>query len=53
MSRSRGKRYDDTPKLNKKKVFATFIAIIVFIMIIISLKTYLLIVMVIQKMFLH
>lgn len=38
MSRSRGRRYDDTPKLNKKKVFATIIAIIVFIMIIVSLK---------------
>lgn len=38
MSRSRGRRYDDTPKLNKKKVFATIIAIIVFIMIIASLK---------------
>jgi len=38
MSRSRGRRYNDTPKLNKKKVFATIIAIIVFIMIIISLK---------------
>lgn len=38
MSRNRGKRYDDTPKLNKKKVLATIIAIIVIIMIIISLK---------------
>ncbi len=38
MSRSRGRRYDDTPKLNKKKVFATIIALIVFIMIIVSLK---------------
>lgn len=38
MSRSRGRRYDNTPKLNKKKVFATIIAIIVFIMIIVSLK---------------
>lgn len=38
MSRSRGRRYDGTPKLNKKKVFATIIAIIVFIMIIVSLK---------------
>lgn len=38
MSRSRGKRYDDTPKLNKKKVLATIIAIIVIIMIIISLQ---------------
>ncbi len=38
MSRSRGKRYDNTPKLNKKKVLATIIAIIVIIMIIISLQ---------------
>ncbi len=38
MSRSRGKRYDGTPKLNKKKVFATIITIIVIIMIIISLQ---------------
>lgn len=38
MSRRRGKRYDDTPKLNKKKVLATIIAIIVIIMIIISLQ---------------
>lgn len=39
MSRGKGKRFDDTPRLNKKKVFATIIAIIVFIMIIISLKS--------------
>jgi len=38
MSRSRGRRYDETPKLNLKKVFATIIAIIVLIMIIVSLK---------------
>lgn len=38
MSRSRGKRYDDVPKLNVKKVFATIIAIVVFIMIIISFR---------------
>ncbi len=38
MSRNRGRRYDDTPKLNMKKVFATIITIIVFIMIIVSLK---------------
>lgn len=38
MSRNRGKRYDDTPRLNIKKVVATVIAIVVFIMIIISLK---------------
>lgn len=38
MSRNRGKRYDDTPRLNIKKVVATIIAIVVFIMIIISLK---------------
>ena len=35
---SRGRRYDDTPKLNKKKVMATIIAIIVFMMFCISLK---------------
>lgn len=39
MSRNRGKRYDDTPRLNKKKVFATIIAIVVLIMVIISLKS--------------
>ena len=38
MNRNRGKRYDDTPRLNKKKVFATIVAFIVIIMIIISLK---------------
>lgn len=38
MSRSRGKRYDDVPKLNVKKVFATIIAIVVVIMIIISFR---------------
>ena len=35
---SRGRRFDETPRLNKKKVAATIIAVIVFIMIIISLK---------------
>lgn len=35
---SRGKRYDDTPKLNIKKVIATIIAIIVLIMFVISIK---------------
>lgn len=35
---SRGRRFDSTPKLNVKKVIATIIAILVFIMIIISLK---------------
>lgn len=35
---SRGRRYDDTPKLNIKKVIATIIAIIVVIMFIISIK---------------
>lgn len=35
---SRGKRYDEDPKLNLKKVAATIIAILVFVMIIISLK---------------
>ena len=39
MSRSRGKIYDDVPKLNVKKVFATIIAIVVVIMIIISFRT--------------
>lgn len=40
MSRNKGKRHDEfrTRKLNVKKVIATIIAIIVFIMIIISLK---------------
>lgn len=38
MSRNRGRRYDDTPRLNKKKVLATIIALIVIIMIIVSLK---------------
>lgn len=35
---SRGKRYDDTPKLNVKKVIATVVAIIVIIMFVISIK---------------
>ena len=38
MNKNRGRRYDETPKLNKKKVIATVIAIIVFLMIIVSLK---------------
>lgn len=38
MSRRSGRRYDDTPKLNKKKVLATILTIIVIIMIGISLK---------------
>ena len=39
MSRSRGRRFEDTPpKLNMKKVIATIITIIVLIMIIVSLK---------------
>lgn len=38
MNKNRGRRYDQTPKLNKKKVVATVIAIIVFLMIIVSLK---------------
>ncbi|MCI8308705.1 MAG: WG repeat-containing protein [Clostridia bacterium] len=38
MDRIRGKRFDDEPKLNMKKVFATIVAIIVFIMVIISIK---------------
>lgn len=35
---SRGRRYDDTPKLNVKKVIATVIAIVVLIMVCMSLK---------------
>jgi len=35
---SRGRRYDDTPKLNVKKVIATIVAIFVLIMFIISIK---------------
>ena len=35
---SRGRRYDDTPKLNVKKVIATVIAIIVVIMVIYSIR---------------
>ena len=42
MRESRGRRYDDTAKLNLKKVFATIIAIAVVIMIIISLRNLLL-----------
>lgn len=38
MSRTKGRRYDSEPKLNKKKVFAFIIAIVVIIMVIISLK---------------
>ena len=34
----RGKRYDNEPKLNIKKVIATIVAIIVCIMFILSLK---------------
>lgn len=34
----RGRRYDDTPKLNIKKVIATIVAIIVLIMFVISIK---------------
>ena len=37
-NRISGRRYEDGPRLNMKKVFATIIAIIVIIMIIISLK---------------
>lgn len=35
---SRGRRYDDTPKLNIKKVIATIVAIVVLIMVVISIK---------------
>lgn len=38
MSRRRGKRYDDTPSIDSKKILASIIAIIVVIMIIYSLK---------------
>ena len=38
MSRRSGRRYDETPKLNKKKVLATILTIIVVIMIGMSLK---------------
>lgn len=38
MSKARGKRYDEKPKLNIKKVLATVIAIAVFVMFISSLK---------------
>jgi len=38
MSSRRGRRIDDSPKLNKKKVFAVIITIAVIIMIAISLK---------------
>ena len=37
MSRSHGRRYDDEPKLNKKKVAATIIALLVIIMVIASI----------------
>ena len=36
MNRVRARRYDNEPKLNLKKVFATIIAIIVLIMVIVS-----------------
>ena len=35
---SRGRRYDDEPKLNMKKVFAVAIAIVVIIMFIFMIK---------------
>ena len=35
---SRGRRYDETPKLNKKKVVATILVFVVIIMMVISLK---------------
>lgn len=38
MGRARGKRYDEKPKLNIKKVLATIIAIVVFVMFVSSLK---------------
>lgn len=38
MGRRRGRRYDSTPRLNKKKILATIIAVIVVFMMIISLQ---------------
>ena len=38
---SRGRRYDKEPKLNYKKVFAVIIAIVVFIMFILMMKSFL------------
>ena len=37
MDRVKGRRFDNEPKLNLKKVFATIVAIIVFIMVIVSI----------------
>ncbi len=37
MARSRGRRFDDEPKLNKKKVAATIIALLVIVMVIASI----------------
>lgn len=37
MDRVRGRRFDNEPKLNLKKVFASIIAVIVFIMVIVSI----------------
>ena len=38
MSRSRGKRYDNEPKLNIKKVLAFILAIAVIVMVFVSIK---------------
>ena len=38
MDRIRGKRFDNEPKLNIKKVFASLVAIIVCVMVVISIK---------------
>ena len=38
MSRSRGRRYDNEPKLNMKKVLAFILAIAVIIMVFVSIK---------------
>jgi hypothetical protein len=38
MNRIKGRRFDNEPRLNLKKVFATIVAIVVFIMVIISIK---------------
>lgn len=35
--RGRGRRFDEGPKLNKKKVFATFLAVLVIVMVISSI----------------
>ena len=39
MSRARGRRFDDEPKLNVKKVIATIIALIVIVMVVMSIMS--------------